>query len=357
MIALCARLVAPPLAQALLQALCGLGEVVSWLAACFARAPFACIPLSAELIPVSVVFIALAALVYVVWPPPRVRSAVAVLIATVLVFTAVFVVAPRCTPPQLIMLDVGQGDCFVVREGSHALMVDTGPSAGALMRALGRHGITHLDALVITHLDADHCGALQALQGVVQVDKVLFAADLPKTQPQHQALVAARRLVGAKGLVAVRLGDCIRLSRQLSFQVVGPPKAVTQGENADSVCLMLLYDTEADGIAEHEVLLTGDAESAELRQMIDAQVITQCEILKLGHHGSKTSVTSEQLSVLQVHTALISVGAYNRYGHPSTEALEALQASGVSVFRTDENGDVVLTFSATDLRARCGTMG
>ena len=357
MIALCLGIIVPAVGHALLQILCGLGDVVSGIAFCFTRLPFSCIPLNMELVPVLIVTLVSATFLYCVWPRPHSRVRIKLLITIALLPAAILVAAPYFQPPQIIMLSVGQGDCFIIREGSHTVMIDTGPSQTALVKALARHGITHLDALVITHLDADHCGAMQALLGVVQVDRVLFAADLPISQSSHQALTMAQTLAGADGVCSLYLGDYIRLSTHLSFEVVGPDHVVTEGENADSVCLLLSYDVENDGIPEHDALFTGDAESPQLAQMIEGGRIHSCEILKLGHHGSRISIRPEQVEYLGVQIALISAGVNNRYGHPSTEALAALHTTDATVFRTDQDGDVILTFTPTAMRVQCVSMG
>ncbi|MDR2714157.1 MAG: DNA internalization-related competence protein ComEC/Rec2 [Coriobacteriales bacterium] len=356
MIALCVGIVSETLARMMLEALCLVAQFASWLAGALARVPFAAIPLSMELVLALVVAFAIAALLYWRWPRPQPKKAVTLFLAATLFITVSLTVLPQLNPPQLIMLDVGQGDALLIREGNHSILIDTGPNASRLTSALARFHVTKLDAVVITHLHDDHYGGLRALKGVVQVDAVLFAADVPTAQGEHEALGAAHTLVGNNQVRALKLNDTISLSRHLRLEVVSPAYPVAESGNAESLCFLLFYDVEGDGIAEHTTLLTGDAESAQVAQMLSEQLISTCDVLKVGHHGSRVSFSPEQAEALGVQLALISVGENNRYGHPSKEVIEALDGAQASVLRTDYHGDVTVTFSALALDVQCATM-
>ena len=356
MVAICLGLLLPQPAHVLLTALCQLGEGVSWASGKLAAIPYAALPQSFELVPALMIACSLAVLLYVVWPRPSHKTAIKMLLVITILPLSAFVVSSNLTPSQLIMLDVGQGDALIIREGRHTVLVDTGPSRTAILKALARHHITHIDAVVITHLDTDHCGALGALQGIVQVDYVFFAEDVPSAQSTDKTIETARALVGESRLKTLQLHDSIPLSRHLTLELVWPDRPVETSENADSICLMVYFDVEGDGIPEHDALLTGDAESAELASMLEERLITTCEILKVGHHGSRASLTYEQLTQLEVEVALISAGLNNRYGHPADTILSALEEAKVSVFRTDLHGDVILTFSALALKVQYATI-
>ena len=356
MLSLCAGELFPNVAHVMLLALCRLGDVASWLAALLAAVPFAAIPLFMKQIPAIAGALIVAGLLYYFWPRPTVQRALKLLVTIVLAVSVTCVVIPRFNQPQLIMLDVGQGDALVVREGNHAILVDTGPSGTALIQALARQHITHLDAVVITHLDFDHCGALGSMRGIISVDRVFFAVGLMEAQAHHEAVTAARALVGEDNMYSLKLYDVIKLSSHIQLEVVWPDRPVAGTANADSICLMMTFDNEGDGVPEHKVLLTGDAENPQLVSMLNAGLIESCDIIKIGHHGSRASITLEQITVLKVQIALISVGANNYYGHPTQETLAALLANDVTVLRTDINGDVIVSFNALALYIQCATM-
>jgi competence protein ComEC len=227
-----------------------------------------------------------------------------------------------------------------------------------LVGALGRNHITHLDAVVITHLDADHCGALAALQGMVGVDRVLFASGLPAAYAQDEVMRTARALLGGQSPGEVVAGDRLQVSAALSLEVVWPSQPVQEGGNPNSVCLLMRYDPQCDGAATPDttLLLTGDAEAPELRSILAQGAVDAVQVLKVGHHGSADAVTVDQLAQMGTRIALISVGEDNRYGHPTAQTLGVLEAGGVTVFRTDLNGDITVALAPDALHVSCATM-
>jgi competence protein ComEC len=356
MAALCLMLASPQLAMPLLDLLCKLGDLASTLANKLASMPYAAIPMSYDLAPALACAIGIAALVYIVYPRPRRNSLLKLLIVFVLAVSSTIVIAPRLNPPQLVVLDVGQGDALLVREGGHAVLVDTGQFGPVLIQALARQRVYHLDAVILTHLDADHTGALGALQGVVSVDAVFFADGLSDAQGSHQAFQDARRLVGDGAVLPLAWGDELRLGSSISLHVVSPRGQARSGNNAESIVMTLFYDSDADGAPESTALLTGDAEAPELAQALAGGGLTQADILKVGHHGSGDAVRPEQLARLGVRAALISVGAGNRYGHPAKSTLRALEEAGVSIYCTDRNGDITVVYNDQKTLVRCATM-
>ena len=159
----------------LLQAAGAMGECASWVASLLASWPRAAVPLS---VPVwaTVIILVLALLVWAVWPAPtRTRARGLLLVLAVGVLAIAW--SPRVGGgPQIVMLDVGQGDAILVQDGSHSLLVDTGPSPSKLRLALARQGVRTLDGVIITHLHDDHYGGLSALDGLVTVGFVAFPA-------------------------------------------------------------------------------------------------------------------------------------------------------------------------------------
>lgn len=238
------------------------------------------------------------------------------------------------------MLDVGQGDALLLRDESRALLVDGGGwSEGdfggrVLLPALAAEGVERLDAVVLTHADRDHCRGLVDLVDYLPVDAIWTSATA-RGEPCGEEL-------------ASRPGPALRILARGDQMVVGrwrisalSPDSTDTGA-ANDLSLVLL--AEALG---RRLLLTGDIEeTGELRLVRRYGDRLQCDLLKLAHHGSKTSTTAPFLRAVRPRLALISVGAGNSYGHPSDAVLARLAAARVAVARSDRLGAVVVRWQA-----------
>ncbi|MCL2750146.1 MAG: DNA internalization-related competence protein ComEC/Rec2 [Coriobacteriia bacterium] len=345
-----------PLGLLLLNAAVLFSDLCALLASIIARVPFASTPLELSLAFGSVLGIATAALVYFLWPTPKAKTlrlgATALIVATMVVI----LVFPHTTSPRLIVMDVGQGDAILVQEQGSAILIDTGASGSALVHALARNNVRSLKAVVITHLDNDHAGALTRLRGLVPVENVYFAQGLLEHQSHNEFLLQAQALVGAGEVRELTQGDVLQVGRTISLVVLWPERVATEGSNAESICLLLQYDVDADGVPEHQALLTGDCEHEELAAMLRRFPGLQVSVLKVGHHGSRNAMIPAQVHALDCRVALISVGVNNSYGHPSLVILDALAEADVRVMRTDEQGDLACLFNGPTMNLRYATM-
>ncbi|WP_302964248.1 ComEC/Rec2 family competence protein [uncultured Adlercreutzia sp.] len=318
------------------------------LVGALARIPGSCLPVDADVAPMAVLSIVIVSSLWAWWPRMRPRALGAVLAAS-LVLGAVFVAPPR-TADEIVMLDVGQGDAFLVRSQGASLLVDTGNQDALLKEACARQGVRRVDWVAVSHPDDDHCGSLEALGDVAAVGGLLVAADLPACPCDACTGLmdtAAREGYGA-GVVGLSVGDEVRCGR-FTLRVVWPEAFSDEGGNADSLTFLVGWDGDADGEADWTALLCGDAEAPELHAMADALPAGGVDVLKVGHHGSKKSVDDELAQLLDPSIALISVGERNRYGHPAAAVCEALEAAGAAVLRSDERGDVAVAFSMEKL--------
>lgn len=345
-----------PVGLFLLKALCLLAGCANELALLCSRLPFACLPVALELTPCLIFFLILSGLIYWFWPQPSPKTLLTVGLSLACVVLLIFSSSLLPVRPQVVVLDVGQGDAILVREGSSTILIDTGSSNTLLLQALAQQRVSHLDALILTHLDDDHCGALLALSGVVDVDSVWFAQGLLQAQADNGAITNARLLLNGQSPQELAWGDYLRLGTTLRLTMLWPHNPAKQGGNEESICLALEYDEEADGLVETRMLLTGDAEAPELARILAADNNNNFALLKVGHHGSKDAVTVSQLEQMETQIACISVGKQNRYGHPTPETLAALDNAGVQVYRTDINGGIAVLFSADRLTIRCATI-
>jgi competence protein ComEC len=265
-------------------------------------------------------------------PRPRWTVAARAALATVLLAS----VAPEVPPPglELAMLDVGQGDAILLRDGTTSLLVDGGgwrtPGFGGrvLVPALAALGLRRVDVVAVTHPDADHCGGLADLVAELPVGQVW-------APPGLEASSCGARL-RSSGLPFRELaaGDAARVGRW-RLRVLGPGRDVEGPDNRRSLVLL------ATG-AGRRALLTGDldaaGEAALVRRWGGAALVS--DLLKVAHHGSPTSSIGPFVRAAHPRLALISVGAGNSYGHPSPKVLAALERDGARVLRTDRDGMV-----------------
>lgn len=273
----------------------------------------------------------------------RALATVAAGVAVLAVLTAAGCGRPA-RGPEIVMIDVGQGDSILVRDGGRAVLVDGGGWDGGdlggrvLLPALLAEGVRHLDALVMTHPDRDHCGGLVDIAAYLPVKEVWMG-------PGWEEEGCAGHLASLPGsrtrLLAA--GDRAALGRW-SFTVLHPEAGESRGTNERSLVLL----AEALG---QRALLTGDIESwAEQRLVSCCARDLRVDLLKVAHHGSRTSSTTAFLEAARPRLALISAGPNNMYHHPAPDVVERIEEHGSRVLRTDRSGMIRVAFTEEGLR-------
>lgn len=279
-------------------------------------------------------------LAYGVFRLRRVRVlVVAVVVGAAVVVVPLRVVDPPWPPPEwaVVVCDVGQGDAVVLAtaERDRAVLVDTGPDPVPVLACLRRLGVRSLRLVVLSHLHADHIGGLAAVLAEVGVGAVAVG---PSRRPEW-AWKEVREQSRAAGVQAVELGVGQRLSWPgLELDVLGP-RVVPRGDENTAVndTSVVLRASTAAG----RVLLTGDVELAGQSGLLGEHVDLRAEVLKVPHHGSRYS-SPAFLTAVRPRVALVSVGAGNRYGHPSEVLVGFLTGRGALVLRTDRDGDTAV---------------
>ena len=242
---------------------------------------------------------------------------------------------------RVTFLDVGQGDSVLLETPSARVLVDEGPPKADVAGQLLRMGVRSLSALVLTHPERDHVGGAPAVVRRLRVGAILDPG-LAATGPDREEAVAAasERRVPVQ---LVRAGAEFRVGG-LVLRALWPPDAGVRSDNPNLNAMVLLAS-----YGETDVLLPADAESevtARLR-------LPAVEVLKVAHHGSEDPGLDGVLRVLRPRIAVISCGRGNEYGHPRAETLAALaEVRGLVVYRTDEDGRVVVETDGRSLRAR-----
>jgi competence protein ComEC len=255
-----------------------------------------------------------------------------------------FAAWPRpAAEPQLVMLDVGQGDALLVRDGAAAALVDGGgwPSGDlglrVLVPALAELGVRRLTLAVATHGDRDHCGGLLDLAGYLPVDQLLLGPDWRAGSCTRELAAVAGSPFGPRMAVGSAGGELAVGRWQL--RVLSPAPDDPGPDNERSLVLLAT-------LGRYRLLLTGDAgEPAEgrLRRRLGDSAL-DVDLLKVGHHGSPSATGPGFLAATSPRLALLSVGRRNAYGHPSPAVLDRLARAGVRLLRSDLVGQVRITF-------------
>ena len=282
---------------------------------------------------VTTLVVVMLGVVLVFWPRVS-RKKVFVAIATLLCVVSATMCRWRFfAPARVCVLDVGQGDAILVQEGSHALLVDTGPDE-AVVSALARNHVLHLDGVLVTHLHADHFAGIEHMVGRVTCDNVYVASGVA-SHVERKLRDQCMELTG-KDIDEIKYGDVLNVEG-FALKMVWPMSEVKGDVNADSVELALEY---CDGQRTLSGLLTGDAEKDETGSVIAAGDVDDIDFLKVGHHGSEVSLTAEEAQALDPEVSVASAGEGNSYGHPAKQCVETLGAAGSMFLCTKDVGDV-----------------
>ena len=332
----CVAVLAVPPLSGLLGGVAAFANLSIWLAEVLSRVPYASISVELGGFALMAPYIASVAL-FILWRPWSPRTLRSAMCIAVIVATAHVARWGLFAPAAITVLDVGQADAILVRDGSSTLLVDAGVD-DAVLSALARQHVWKLDAVLITHWDADHWGGLPDILERLPVGRFIVAEGALASMPAELAEVWR----GASAEIAY--GDELVVGR-FTARVVWPREPVAGEENADSLCLKVDYE---HGGRELSALLTGDTELDQERAY--AGDVGDIDVLKVGHHGSKVSVDEELLRELDPEVAVASAGEGNSYGHPSDECVFAIEGFGTRFLCTKDDGDVIIEPNAQGVR-------
>ena len=237
-------------------------------------------------------------------------------------------------------IDVGQGDSILIKVGDCDILIDAGTAnyGSTVSNYLKAQEVDDIELMINTHPDADHCGGLTKVLNDFLVEEVWISKDTSKKTAAYKNFIAA---ISTEGLSAKQPNaGTVFTYEYLTLTVIYSQKG--SDSNNSSIIVMLEYGS-------FKFLFTGDAGQEVESKLVNSGADISCDVLKVGHHGSKYSSTSAFLNATGADYGVICVGAGNSYGHPTNEALNRLYNAGISVYRTDTNGDVVFSTNGTTL--------
>ncbi|MGI5970144.1 MAG: ComEC/Rec2 family competence protein [Oscillospiraceae bacterium] len=235
---------------------------------------------------------------------------------------------------SLVISDVGQGSCAVLSSGSCSAVFDCGGSKAAdkAQNALSALGKTSLDALVLTHLHADHAGGAASLISCMKVD----ALYLPMTADRDGLLGGILQKAREYGTRVIYVTEDMTLELgNTRVRLVAP---LGREDNEAGLAAIITRD-------DFDALITGDMGSETEIRLASRYELPKTEVFIVSHHGSKNGSCKMLLDEIKPDIAVISVGEGNTYGHPSGEAVSRLKSAGAEIYRTDLNGSISITLN------------
>ena len=279
--------------------------------------------------------------------------AILIIICIVVMFSLI-----NITPKDLKIhfIDVGQGDStFIITPQNKTILIDGGGSEfsdydvgkNTLLPYILDRGYTKIDYVIISHFDNDHVAGILTILEELKVERV-YISKQGKINENYKKFV---KIVNEKNIKVkyVNAGDRVNIEKNLYLDIIWPCNTlITENVlNNNSIVCKLNY-------GEISMLFTGDiekiAENEILQYWKNNENILKADILKVAHHGSKTSSTLEFIEKVRPQICLIGVGKNNKFGHPNENVLQSLESLKARIYRTDESGEISINIRGKNLK-------
>ena len=240
---------------------------------------------------------------------------------------------------RIHFIDTGNSDAILIEQGEHAALIDGGDNNDEVLvvEYIKKLGITSLDYIFATHPDADHIGGLDAVISQIPVGQV-FVGNGKATTKTYTDFIEAIMRKGLSPSVPL-LGKTFNLG-DATLKIV----SVAHEKDVNNCSLVILYTYK-----DYKVLLMGDADQS-IEQSIDVNEIGDVDLIKVGHHGSKTSSHYDFIKAVSPEHAVITCGEGNKYGHPNQETLDTLNKLNIATYRTDKMGDIIFDINSQGIQ-------
>ncbi|EOU1724073.1 MAG: ComEC/Rec2 family competence protein [Clostridium perfringens] len=244
---------------------------------------------------------------------------------------------PKDSELMISYMDVGQGDAAYIKVNGNDILIDAGPRSNSkeLLEQLKAKNIDDFELVIATHPHEDHIGGMVDVFKEYEV-KAFYSPKITHTTKTYENLVKAVKDEGLK-TKELKGGMVIDLGEGAKFEVFTPQKSEYEELNDYSPIMKLSF-------GDTSYLFTGDAEKlAEEEALAKYKTSLDSDVIKLGHHGSSSSSSNAFIEAVSPKYGIISCAKDNKYGHPHRETLDIIKKYNIKTFRTDTDGEIILT--------------
>lgn len=257
-------------------------------------------------------------------------------------------VEPKDGEAAVSFINVGQGDCSLIRVNGINILIDCGEAdrRGAVEGFLRYSGVERIDIVIASHPHSDHYGAMPHILAKFEVGLFLMPELPDELIPRGAEYEQLLTVIAEKGINAryTLSGERFELGVDSFIEILSPLYFDYDELNDFSVAVRFVHGDKS-------FLFTGDMQEASERDLVESGAFIDCDVLKVGHHGSAGSGCAELLNAVTPEIAVIEAAAYNYYGHPHTEVIERLTAAGCrELYTTANNGNIVIVSDGKTLR-------
>lgn len=245
---------------------------------------------------------------------------------------------------EVHFIDVGNADCMLVRQGSSAMLIDAGEKGDAdtILNYLHQQGVERLNLVIATHPHADHIGSMARVIQAFPIDTFLLAY-MPKSATPTSAVYLSMLQALDEKQVSVRQaqpGNTLELG-EAQVEILAPLEQTSDPNNMSVVTRVTF--------GQRRFLFMGDAETPVEQALLERGTELKADVLKAGHHGSKTATSAAFLRQVAPTYAVLTCGEGNSYGHPHKETLQLLEKFKVHIYRSDIHGHIVFITDGKEL--------
>lgn len=249
--------------------------------------------------------------------------------------------SPPSSDLKVTFIDVGQADATLIQSDSSTMLIDAGSNSAAngLVSTLENLGVDRIDVLVGTHPHEDHIGGMDVVIDEFEIGQIFMPDITADTRTFEDVLESIEN----KGLsITLPVAGSSFTLGSAEWTILAPQSERYSDTNNYSIVIRMVH-------GENSFIFMGDAHRESEEEILNSGLTLQSDVIKIGHHGSRSSTSVEFLDAVSPEYAVISVGENNTYNHPHEETLETLSQANIQVYRTDLSGDITFISDGVNL--------